>query len=109
MLLTISGQNVRVPEGLKAYAIAKISQLPKYYNRLSRVRVMLRRGSTGGATARIVAQGKRRRCFVAEETADNAYGSISRATRDLERQLTRTKERIRNRKHDHGAATPWKR
>lgn len=108
MLLTIAGQNVRVPEHVKAYATTKVSRLPKYYDNLDRVRVTLRREPAGVATARIVAQGKRKHCFVAEETADNAYGSISRAARDIERQLSRVKKRVRNRKHCRKAAVPWK-
>jgi len=108
MLMTISGQNVRVPATIKAYTAAKVSQLPKYYGGLSRVNVTLRRESPGKVNARIIALGKRRRCFVMEETAHNAYDSITKAVRNLERQLSRLKERTRNRKHNRKAMLPGK-
>lgn len=98
MLLRISGQNVKISSDFKAYVAEKAAALTKYYHNLDDVTVTLRRGNNGSAIARIIASGKRRHRFVAQETADNAYGSINRATRDLERQLTKAKSR-RNRKH----------
>lgn len=99
MLLSISGQNVKIPGDMRAYVADKASGLAKYYHHLDRIKVTLRRGSKGAAIARIVATGKRRRCFVAEETADNAYGSINQAARDLERQLTKAKAWKKTRRH----------
>jgi len=99
MLLRISGQNVKIPGDMRAYVAAKATNLAKYYHHLDRVKVTLRRGSNGAAIARIVATGKRRRCFVAEETADNAYGSINQAARDLERQLSKAKTRKKTTRH----------
>jgi ribosomal subunit interface protein len=99
MLLRISGQNVRISGEIKTYVTTKASNLAKYHPHLDRVRVTLRRGPNGVAIARIIASGKKRRCFVAEETADNAYGSINRATRDLERQLSEANRKRRNRRH----------
>ncbi len=98
MLLRISGQNVKISSEIKAYVAEKAANLAKYYHNLDQVSVTLRRGNNGAAVARITASGKRRHRFVAQETADNAYGSINRATRDLEQQLTKAKDR-RNRKH----------
>jgi len=98
MLLRISGQNVKIPTDIKAYVAAKASNLAKYYHHLDRVMVTLRRGSNGAAIARIIASGRRRHCFVAEETADNVYGSINRATRDIERQLSEANNK-KSRKH----------
>jgi len=98
MLVRISGQNVKISSEIKTYVAEKAAGLVKYYHNLDNVTVTLRRGTNGTAIARIIAGGKRRHRFVAQETADNAYGSINRATRDLERQLTRAKSR-RNRKH----------
>jgi ribosomal subunit interface protein len=99
MLLRISGQNVKIPGDMRTYVATKASNLAKYYHHLDCVKVTLRRGSNGAAIARIIASGKRRRCFVAEETADNAYGSINRAARDLERQLSKAKTRKKTRRH----------
>jgi ribosomal subunit interface protein len=99
MLLRISGQNVKIPADIKTYVAAKAANLAKYYHKLDHVHVTLRRGSNGAAIARIIASGKRRRCFVAQESADNVYGSINKATRDIERQLCEAQSRKRNRKH----------
>ena len=98
MLLRISGQNVKISSDIKMYVAEKAASLAKYYHNLDNVTVTLRRGTNGTAITRITASGKKRHRFVAQETADNAYGSINRATRDLEQQLTKAKTR-RNRKH----------
>jgi ribosomal subunit interface protein len=98
MLVRISGQNVKISSDIKTYVAEKAASLAKYYHNLDNVTVTLRRGTNGAAIARIIAGGRRRHRFVAQEMADNVYGSINRATRDLERQLTKAKSR-RNRKH----------
>jgi ribosomal subunit interface protein len=98
MLVRISGQNVKISSDIKTYVAEKAAGLAKFYHNLDNVTVTLRRGTNGSAITRITASGRRRHRFVAQEAADNAYGSINRATRDLERQLTRAKSR-RNRKH----------
>ena len=99
MLLRISGQNVKISSDFKAYVAEKAASLAKYYHNLDNVTVTLRRGTNGAAITRIIATGKRRRCFVAEETADNAYGSINQAARDLERQLSKAKAWKKTRRH----------
>ena len=106
MLLSISGQNVKIPSDLKDYVADKAASLTKYYHNLDRVLVTLRRGANGSAIARIVASGKRRHSFIAQETADTAYGSINRATRDLERQLSEAKDR-RSKKHNRKPAAVY--
>jgi ribosomal subunit interface protein len=106
MLLSISGQNVRIPNDLKAYVADKAANLAKYYHHLDRVLVTLHRGANGAAITRIVASGKRKRCFIAQETADTAYGSINRATRDLERQLSEANDK-RSRKHNRKPALAY--
>jgi ribosomal subunit interface protein len=106
MLLSISGQNVKIPSDLKSYVADKAANLAKYYHNLDRILVTLRRGANGAAITRIVASGKRRHCFIAQETADTAYGSINRATRDLERQLSEANDR-RSRKHHRKLAAAY--
>lgn len=106
MLLRISGQNVKISSDIKTYVAEKAASLAKYYRNLDNVAVTLRRGTNGAAVTRIIASGKRRHRFVAQETADNAYGSINRATRDLERQLTRANSR-RDRKHTSKPAVAY--
>ena len=99
MLLRISGQNVKISSDIKTYVAEKAASLAKYYHNLDNVTVTLRRGTNGSAVARIIASGKRRHRFVAQETADNAYGSINQAARDLERQFSKVKTRRKNRRH----------
>jgi len=107
MLLTISGQNVKVPGDVKTYAATKVSKLPRYYDHLDRVKITLGRGPNSGATARIIASSKQKHCFVAQETAHNAYRSIDEATRDLKRQLSKVKKKQRNHKHNPKPAATY--
>lgn len=103
MLFTISGKHIGITEAIKRYAEEKTSRLPRYYNGINQVEVIVD-GSEGGKTRiEIIARGEHSRVFVGTESGEDAYKCIDLAVHKLEKQLRRKKTKERNNKHTAGA------
>ncbi|MBA7692737.1 Ribosome hibernation promoting factor [subsurface metagenome] len=99
MLFTISGKHIDMTEAIKSYAQEKTSRLPRYYNGINQVEVIVD-GSEGGKTSvEIIARGEHSRVFVGTESGENVYKCLDLAVRKLEKQLRRKKTKERNNKH----------
>lgn len=99
MLFTISGKHIDITEAIKSYAQEKTSRLPRYYNGINQVEVIVD-GSEGGKTSvEIIARGEHSRVFVGTESGENVYKCLDLAVRKLEKQLRRKKTKERNNKH----------
>ena len=102
MLFTITGKHIDITEAMKRHAEEKTSKLPKYYNGINQVEVILD-GSQGGNTGvEIIARGEHSNVFVVTETGEDAYRCIDVAVHKLERQLRRKKTKERDNKHAGG-------
>ena len=99
MLFTISGKHIEITEAIKKHAEEKTSKLPKYYNSINQVEVIVDGGQGGGASIEIIARAKHSKIFVGTETGEDAYRCIDMAVHKLERQLRRAKSKERNNKH----------
>jgi putative sigma-54 modulation protein len=99
LLFTISGRHIDITEAIKSYAQEKTSRLPRYYNGINQVEVIVD-GSEGGKTSvEIIARGEHSRVFVGTESGENVYKCLDLAVRKLEKQLRRKKTKERNNKH----------
>jgi putative sigma-54 modulation protein len=99
LIFTITGKHVEITEALRAHAQEKTSKLPKFYNSINQVEVIID-GSDGGKTSvEIIARGEHSNVFVVTESGDDAYACIDVAVHKLERQLRRKKEKQRDNKH----------
>lgn len=99
MLFTISGKHIDMTEAIKSYAQERTSRLPRYYNGINQVEVIVD-GSKGGKTSvEIIARGEHSRVFVGTESGENVYKCLDLAVRKLEKQLRRKKTKERNNKH----------
>lgn len=103
MLFTISGRHLEITDAIRSYAEEKTSKLPRYYNSITSVEVVLEGNEGGNQSVEIIARGEHSNVFVAHETGDDTYACIDIALRKLERQLRRKKEKQRNNKHIVGA------
>ena len=102
MLFTITGKHIEITEALKKYAEEKTSKLPKYYNSINQVEVIID-GSLGGNTGvQIIARAEHSNIFIVNEKRDDAYKCIDVAVHKLERQLRRKKSKERNNKRTAG-------
>lgn len=103
MLFTITGKHVDISEALKRHAEEKTSKLPKYYNGINQVEVIIDGSSGSNVSVEIIARGEHSNIFVATEAGVDAYQCIDIAVHKLERQLRRKKTRERNNKHTSSA------
>jgi len=102
LLFTITGKHVDITEAIRAHASDKTAKLPKYYDSLTEVGVVVESGKGGNVEVEILAKAKRRKPFVAKVTGLDAYTCIDLAVHKLEEQLRRAKTRQRNNKHISG-------
>ncbi len=99
MLFTITGKHMEITEAIRTHAEEKTSKLPKYYDSINQIEVIID-GSDGGKTSvEIIARGEHSQFFVVTEAGDDAYSCIDIAVHKLERQLRRKKTRQRDNKH----------
>ena len=102
MLFTISGKHIEITEAIKKHAEEKTSKLPKYYNSINQVEVVIDDSPGSNYSVQIMARGEHSKLFVVSETGDDAYKCIDIAVHKLERQLKKKKQKERNNKHING-------
>ncbi len=99
MLFTITGKHIEITEAIRKHAEEKTAKLPKYYNSINRVEVIID-GSQGGETSvEVIAKAEHSKIFVGTEAGQDAYRCIDMAVHKLERQLRRAKSKERDNKH----------
>lgn len=103
MRITVSGRHMGVTQSLKQYCEEKALKLTRFYDRIQSIEVILD-GKSGVHTAEIIVRTDRADPFVATEQQEDAYAAVDLLIDKMERQLTRHKERVRNRKHPPRAA-----
>lgn len=99
MLFTISGKHIEVTESIRRHAEEKTAKLPKYYNSISRIEVILDGNEGTEMSVEIIAKAEHGKIFVGTEAGQDAYRCIDMAVHKLERQLRRVKSRERDDKH----------
>ena len=103
MLFTITGKHIEITEAIRRYAEEKTSKLPKYYNSINRVEVIIDGEPSGNTSVEIIARGEHSKIFIVTETGEDAYRCIDVAVHKLERQLRKKKGKERDNKHGGGA------
>jgi len=102
LLFTISGKHIEITEAIKKHAEEKTSKLPKYYDSITQVEVVIDDSPGGNSSVQIMARGEHSKLFVVSETGDDAYKCIDIAVHKLERQLKKKKQKERDNKHING-------
>lgn len=98
MQITITGRHVSVGEEIKQYARDKSEKLLRFYDRIQAIQVVIDHEGDEFTVEMIVTAGARNE-FVAHETGSDTQALIDVTVDKLERQLTKHKERLRNRMH----------
>ena len=99
MLFTITGRHIDVTEALKNYAEEKTAKLPKYYDNINRIEVIIEGSKSDNVTVEIIAKAEHNKIFIVKETSEDAYKCIDIGVHKLERQLRKQKDKERNNKH----------
>jgi putative sigma-54 modulation protein len=99
LLFTISGKHIDVPVSVKNYAEEKTSKLPKFYNLINQVEVIIDGKEGADIAVEVIARGEHKKIFVVKEKTSDVYASIDMAVHRLEQQLRKIKKKERDRKH----------
>ncbi len=97
MQVSVSGRHVNVTEEIKAYAAKKAEKLPRFYDRVQAIEVILDHEGGNFTVDMIVTSGKAN--FIAHEAGSDVFALLDMIVDKVGRQLTRHKEKFRNRKH----------
>lgn len=97
-MFRITGKQFEVTEAIKSYAEQKTGKLPRYYNTIYKIDVVIDGAGTNGSVE-IIASGEHNKVFVAKERGADPYACIDLAVDKLETQLSRTKAKERDNKH----------
>ena len=103
MLFTISGKHIDITEAIKEYAEQKTSKLPRYYNSVNQIEVIIDGSRVADTSVEMIARAEHSKVFVVNEKGEDVYRCIDLAVHKLERQLRRKKSKERNKKHTGGA------
>ena len=103
MLFTISGKHIDITEAIRKHAEEKTSKLPKYYNSINQVEVIIEGNHSGNTNVEIIARAEHSKVFVGTERGVDAYRCIDMAVHKIVRQLRRTKSKERDNKRSGGA------
>jgi putative sigma-54 modulation protein len=90
---------VEVPDDVLNYIHNKANKLPRFYDRIHDIEVVLDHEGEQ-FTAEMILRAGRKQTFVASETGSDTFALIDLITDKLERQLTKHKEKKRLHKHD---------
>lgn len=99
MLFMISGKHVGITEAVKKYAEEKTSKLPRYYNSINQIEVVIDGEPNSMTSVEVIAKGEHSKIFVGTETGADIYRCIDAAVHKIEEQLRRKKGRERDNKH----------
>ncbi len=103
MNIIVSGRHLSITDAIKNYAEKKVQKLEKYFDRLIKVQVNLDVESERHR-AEMIASAARGAILVAEVIDHDIYAAIDKATDKLERQLTRHKEKLYQKRPRKGSS-----
>ncbi len=98
MQIIVTGRHLDMTDELKAHVSKKLERLSRFYDRVESIEAVLdREGEVPIVEALVSAERGIR--FVARESNVDLYSALDMVVDKLSRQLTKHKERFRNRKH----------
>lgn len=98
MQVSVTARHIEVTDRIRAYAEEKASRLPRYYDRVQSVEIVLGQEADLSSVEMIV-KAPGTRDFIGKEVGPDMVACIDLLLDKMERQLTKHKERFRNRKH----------
>lgn len=102
MRFKITGKHIDVTEAIRSHAEQKTAKLPRYYDSINQVEVIIDGSQGASISVEIIARAEHSNVFIVTETGQDAYRCIDLAVHKLERQLRRKKSKERDKKHTGG-------
>ena len=97
MHILVTGRHVEVTDEVREYVQTKAGRLTKHYDRIHEIEVILDHESEQ-FSAEVIVHADRKHTFVARGTGPDTFALVDEIVMKLERQLTKHKEKNRNRK-----------
>ena len=102
MLFTITGKHIEITEVIRQHAEEKTSKLPRYYNSINQVEVILDGREGGSMSVEIIARAEHSKVFIGTEKGTDVYQCIDTAVHKLQQQLSKAKSKERDNKNPGG-------
>lgn len=102
MEIKISGRHLEITAAIRQHAEERANRLPKYYDLIQGIEIILDGSEAGAKRAEIVVIAEHKNTFVSHHEGEDLYGCIDQAFHKVQSQLSAHKERFRNRKHSGG-------
>jgi len=96
--ILVSGRHLEIEDSLKEYARDKVQKLTKFYDRIQSIEVVYDH-EAGKPSVEVIVNTEPKNTFVGHEMGEDMFAVTDTVVDKLERQLTRHKEKHRNRKH----------
>ncbi len=96
MKVTVNARHMEATDAIKQYVENKVAKLPRLYDSVQSVEVILGHEKEK-STVEIVVAAKRKHTFVATHRDDNMYASVDQCLAKIEEQIRRFKDKVRDR------------
>ena len=103
MQISVSGRHLRLPKSVQDYARSKASKLTHFFNKIQTVDIVITKEGSNHVVE-IIVKPDHHESFVVRDSGPDIQACIDIIMDKLERQITRHKEKIRNRKRHNGSA-----
>ncbi|MCD4825920.1 MAG: ribosome-associated translation inhibitor RaiA [Phycisphaerae bacterium] len=97
MNIRINTRHMEASAALREYAESKVQKLPKYFDGVQSVEVIMEM-EAGQSKAEVVVQASRKTTFVAHHRAEDMYACIDQCMDKVSEQIRRYKDKLRNHK-----------
>jgi len=98
MLITITGKHIEITEAIRSHVEEKVAKLPRYYDSVGQIEVILDGNEGGGQSVEIIVHAEHNDMLIAKETGTDTYTCIDAVVHKMERQLKKAKEKQRTHK-----------
>ena len=100
MDIKIIGKHIDITEAIKAKIEEKVSGLPKFYNIINDVEVIVEGGKDGvTSSVEIIVRARHNHTFVAKQAGRDMFGCMEEVIRKIERQIKKQKQKERDNKY----------
>jgi len=97
--INVTARHVEVSEALREYLDRKLGRLTKYYDRIQAIEATVEEEGDLRYQLSVEINAEHKKFFNARESGDDLYAMTDLVADKLATQLTRHKEKFRNRKH----------
>lgn len=108
MNISVNARHMEVTDSIRQYVESKVAKLPRFYDNILTIEVILDREATK-SVVEIVAHAKKKHTFVATQHDENLYACVDGCLDKITEQLRRHKDRVRDRQgppHSETAEQP---